>query len=425
MPKRKSKAKTIIIILSIVFVIAIIAFMMLMPKGPVPLEVTTGKVERKNLTMTIQAVGNIVPEVEVKISSETSGEIEVLPVKEGQIVKKGDLLVKIKQDIIETQLDQFKAAVEASAMEIEVRKAELERAKNELMRVTELYKKEFASKQELDRAKAAFDQADASYRASIQRKNQAIANLEQFRRTAARSEIRSPISGIINKLSVEIGEKVVGTAQMQGTEMMRVSDFSTMLAVVDVDENDVVYIKIGDTAKIEVDALPDVVLLGTVIEVKNAPVKSQLGTQDEAVNFPVKIRIIDKEQRLRPGMSCNVEIATETRNNVLAIPIEAVTIRDSKKEKENQQQSDGIRRVEEQNEKKPKTQRAQSVVFIKDNNIARMIPVKTGISDKGFIEIVEGLKENDEIIIGSFDVVTNKLRDSSLIRVAAPENKKK
>lgn len=398
---------------------------MLMPKGNMSIEVNVGKVERKNLTMTIQAVGNIVPEVEVKISSETSGEIEVLPVKEGQEVQKGDLLVRIKQDIVETQLDQLKAVVEASSMDIEVRKAEVERAKNELSRVAELYKKEFASKQELDRAKAAFDQADASYRASIYRKNQAVANLEQFRRTAARTEIRSPIKGIINKLSVEIGEKVVGTAQMQGTEMMRVSDFSSMLAVVDVDENDVVYIKIGDTARIEVDALPDVVLKGTVIEVKNAPVKSQVGTQDEAVNFPVKIRIIDKENRLRPGMSCNVEISTETRYNVLAIPIEAVTIRDSKKEQEKDKLGEGIRRVEEQEEKKPRSQRAQSVVFIKENNIARMVPVKTGISDKGYIEIIEGLKENDEVIVGSFDVVNNKLKDSSLIKVAPPLNMKK
>jgi HlyD family secretion protein len=208
---------------------------------------------------------------------------------------------------------------------------------------------------------------------------------------------------------------------MQGTEMMRVSDFSTMLAVVDVDENDVVYIKIGDTARIEVDALPDIVLLGTVIEVKNAPVKSQVGTQDEAVNFPVKIRIIDKENRLRPGMSCNVEIATETRNNVIAVPIEAVTVRDSKKEQEKEQSSEGIRKVDDREDKKPKSQRAQSVVFIKDNNIAKMVKVKTGISDKGFIEITEGLNENQEIIIGSFDVVTNKLKDSSFIRVAPLE----
>ncbi len=414
MAKKKSK-KRLYIILGILLVIIIASVLYnVFNKNNDAIEVTVTEVGRRTITQKVSAIGKIEPETEVKISSEASGEIIYFGVKEGDTVRAGQILIKIKPDIIETQLEQFRAAAKSAKIEIELMKTEVERTEAELKRINELYAKDFASKQELDFAKAAYEKAVANYQASLSRYAQAKSALKQIERNAERTNIYSPINGIITKQLVEKGEKVVGTAQFQGTELLRVADLSVMNAIVDVDENDIVMVNIGDTAEIEIDALDDVILKGVVIEIGHSAELEAVGTADQVVNFKVKIRLLDLDKRLRPGMSCNAEIITDKKTDVLAVPLTAVTIRKTKEK----QKEESNERIKMKNDEKEKPKRPPSVVFIveKDNKVKQQV-VKTGISDEGYIEIIEGLKEGQKIVSGNFMAVSKKLKDGTKIRI--------
>ncbi|MEJ5286795.1 MAG: ABC transporter, RND-adapter-like protein [Candidatus Kapaibacterium sp.] len=414
MAKRKSKKK-LVILATVIVLIVVIAVAFLSGRKDEVIKVTTAKVERRTIVQTVSAVGEIEPETKVKISSETSGEIIYLGVREGDTVRANQLLVRIKPDIFQTQLEQFKAAAEAAKVQIESARAEKVRAESEFRRISELYEKEFASKQEFELAKANYERAVAAYNASLSNYQQALAAYKQMQKSFERTEIYSPINGIVTSLSVEKGEKVVGTAQMAGTEIMQVADLSVMNAIVEVDENDIVNVKVGDTADIEVDAIPDEIFKGVVVETGHSAMTSKLGTQDEVKNFKVKIRILNPDRRLRPGMSCNAEIQTNKKENVLAIPLQAVTVRLEDFTPKSDVSSGEIEKSQE--EKKTIKKTPPSVVFLNDKGKAKMVKVKTGISDKGYIEIIDGLKEGDEVISGSFMAVSKLLKDGSPIKV--------
>jgi HlyD family secretion protein len=413
MAKKKSKKRLYIIIGILFIIIAASVLNSIFNKDDDAIEVTVSKVSKRTITQKVSAIGKIEPETEVKISSEASGEIIYFGVKEGDTVRAGQILIKIKPDIIETQLEQFKAAANAAKIEIELMKTEMDRTEAELKRINELYAKDFASKQELDFAKAAYDKAVASYQASLSRYTQAQSALKQIQRNAERTNIYSPINGVVTKQLVEKGEKVVGTAQFQGTELLRVADLSVMNAIVDVDENDIVLVSIGDTAEIEIDALEDVILKGVVIEIGHSAELESVGSADQVVNFKVKIRLLDVDARLRPGMSCNAEIITDKKEDVLAVPLTAVTIRKTK-EKNEKEDNERIKLKKHENEK---TKRPPSVVFVVKGNKVKQQVVKTGISDEGYIEILEGLKEGQKIVSGNFMAVSKKLRDGARIRI--------
>jgi HlyD family secretion protein len=411
MAKKSKKKFWILLIISIV-VLALIGLMIFQPKDH-RISVTTTKVDTRTITQTVSALGKIQPEMQVKISSQTSGEIIFLGVKEGDTVKQNQLLVRIKPDIVEAQLKQAQATAEAAKMEIGAREAEKDRAAADFKRIQDLFKKEFASKKDFDAAEAAFNGASSSYKAALARYQSALAQLNQVERDKDRTSIFSPIAGVVTTLGVELGEKVVGTGMMQGTELMQVSDLSIMNALVNVDENDIVLVSIGDTAHVEIDAISDKKLRGVVIEIGHSAITSQLGSQDQVVNFQIKVRLIDNEFRLRPGMSCNVEIQTETRHNVLAVPLQAVTVRDaSLNQTSNSEMKDGSEHAAGL-----KIIRPPSVVFLSKAGKAVLTPVKTGISDKGFIEIIEGLNSGDEIISGSFVAVSKELADGMEIKI--------
>ncbi len=421
MAKKKSKKKLYITI-SIILTLLIGGIIMgLLNKDDGEISVVTSKVQKRTIIQSVSAVGKIEPETEVKISSEASGEIVFLGVKEGDTVRGGAVLVRIKPDIIETQLEQYKSAAEATNLEIDVMKTEKDRAAQELKRISELYQKEFSSKQELEMAKANFDKSVSNYQASLSRYQQSLSALKQIQKSADRTTVYSPINGVVTKLDIEKGEKVVGTSQFQGTEMMRVSDLNIMNALVDVDENDIVLVKIGDTTRIQVDAIRDVVFKAIVLEIGHSAQVNQLGTQDQITNFKVKIRFIDQDGRLRPGMSCNVDIETNRRENVLSIPLTSVTVRETKTETNVKEER--IQKKEDEKEK-IRVKRPPSVVFMKNGLTAKMVEVKTGISDKGFIEILEGLKEGDEIISGNFMAVSKLLKDGSKIKFDVVSKKK-
>lgn len=409
---KKSKKKVWILLVLFIIAIAIIGLMVFSPKDN-RISVTTSKVEKRTITQTVSAIGKIQPEMQVKISSQTSGEIIFLGVKEGDTVKQNQLLVRIKPDIIEAQLQQAQASAEASKMEIGAREAEKDRAAADFRRIQDLYKKEFVSKKEFDAAEAAFNGATSSYKAALARYQSALAQLNQVERDKDRTSIFSPISGVVTTLGVELGEKVVGTGMMQGTELMQVSDLSIMNALVNVDENDITMVSIGDTAYVEIDAISDKQYRGVVFEIGHSAIASQLGSQDQVVNFQIKVRLIDTEFRLRPGMSCNVDIKTDTRHDVAAVPLQAVTVRDAGLQ-QNNDNSNGDNSTATNG---MKINRPPSVVFLHKSGKAVMTKVKTGVSDKGFIEIIEGLNVGDEIISGSFVAVSKDLSDGAEIKV--------
>lgn len=422
--KKKSSKKTIFIVVGVLAVLGAILIALVAGKSKDGIEVTTEKVSRRTITQKVSAIGKIQPETEVKISSEASGEIIYLQKREGDRVTKGEMLVRVKPDLVQTQLEQFKAAVDAAQTRIAVAKSEVERANRELKRISGLYEKEFSSRNEFEQAQTAFEQAQSRYQAAIADKQQADAAYRQTAVSASRTTIYAPMSGVVTSLSVEQGEKVVGTAQMQGTEIMRVADLSVMNARVDVDENDIVLIHIGDTARVEIDAYPDQTFDGIVYEIANSPKTSAVGTQDEVVNFEVRIRLLNPNVTLRPGMSCNVEIETETRNDVLAVPLQAVTVRMQEKNDKPELGNGSIRKAEDDKEKKM-MKRPPSVVFLNSNGKAKQTTVETGLSDDGYIEIKSGLSEGAEIVSGSFQAINKELQDDSPILIKKKETRAK
>lgn len=413
MAKKTSKARVITIVLLLIVIVGGGIWFIVANKGDSAVAVTVEPVGRRTITQTVSATGKIQPETLVKISSETSGEISFLGVKEGDTVKKGQLLIRIKPDIVETQLDQSKAAAGAAKANMNASKAELDRAQENLNRVTSLYEKKYASQEELEQARGTVNQRQAMYNAAAENYEQSLASLRQIQVQASRTSIYSPIDGIVTSLFIEQGEKVVGTAQMQGTEILQISDLTVMNALVDVDENDVVLINIGDTARIEIDAFPNRQFNGVVYQIGNAAKTSSLGTQEEVVNFEVRVRLIDLDPRLRPGMSGNADIETETHTNVLAVPLQAVTIRqpaETEKKEEAAQEEDTAK-------EKRAAKKLPSVVFVNKNNKAEMVKVETGISDNGYIEIKSGLEEGAPVVTGSFQAITKQLENGTVIKV--------
>ena len=416
---KKSIGKKKIAIIAIVLVAQAAVLLVLFGRGDKATTVTVENVSRRTITETVSAIGKIQPETEVKISSEASGEVIFVGAKEGDSVRKGQLLVRIQPDLIETQVDQFRAALASAKVGIEIAKAELERAEADMKRVLSLFQKQFASKQEMETSKAAYERAQGQYQTALTEKSRTEAALKQISVSLSRTSIYAPIGGVLTKLDIEQGEKVVGTAQMQGTEMMRISDLNVMNAIVDVDENDVVKVHVGDTARVKIDAYPNREFLGYVAEVSHSPKQKGIGTQDEVINFEVKIRLVDKEATLRPGMSCSVEIETETHGNVLSVPLQAITIRsDAKKiaEPTDDMATTSVR------ETKRRDMRPPQVVFVVDNGKVRMVTIESGLSDSDFIEVKSGLKEGQTVVSGSYNTISKVLRDSMSVVV---ENTKK
>jgi HlyD family secretion protein len=318
-------------------------------------------------------------------------------------------------------VEQFAASAQASKLIIDANKAEVDRTEAELRRVTELYKKDFASREELDRATAAFQSATSRYLSSKSDYVRSQGALKQTQASASRTTILSPMDGVVTSLSVQRGEKVVGTAQMQGTEILRISNLDVMNAWVDVDENDVALISIGDTVRVRVDALRDRVYNGIVYEIGNSARVSAQGTQEEVVNFQVRIRLLDRDAQMRPGMSCNVDIETETRRNVLAVPIQSVTVPQESDKKTDVQQGPLLER---RGTRRDSTAAQRNIVWVTDGRTVRAVPVETGISDQGKIEILNGLKEGDTVVVGPYQAISKLLTPGAAIKIESAEARK-
>ena len=412
--RKKSKKKIIIFgSIGLLILILIIAAFIGGGKDDI-IMVQTEKVEKRNITQTVTATGIIDPEFKVIITPEVTGEIIQLPVEEGDIVKKGDLLIRIKGDQYYAQRDRLDASVKSAEANLQMRSAELDRVKLEYDRTKELHSKNLSSDSELEAAKSNYLTTKASYDAAAANVLQSKAQLREVQETLNKTTIYSPIDGIVTQLNVELAERVLGSGFSQGTNLMTVADLSNMEAVVDVDENDVVLVSVGDTANITVDAFGDKVFHGLVTQIGNSAQSSGLGTQEQVVNFEVKIKLIDLDPKLRPGMSCNADIETETVNDVISVPIQSVTARTDVPMSDDSTKTDST--MVENNGNGFKKNEPKEVVFIFEGGKVKMVPVKTGISDDNYLEIKSGLDSGAEVISGPYRAISRELQDGSTVR---------
>ncbi len=419
MARKKGKGGIIFLVIIVVAALAVAAWFFLMPKEPPGIEVTTQEVSRRTIVQTVSVTGKIEPEQEVKISPETSGEIVYLGVDEGDTVSKNQLLIRIRPDLVQSQLEQGKAASDAAKARINSAESDFVQAKQSYDRMLKLFNSEVISAEELDQAKNRMEQAESALSVSREEFRRQEASLKQMRYTAQRTEIYAPAAGIVTALNVDVGETVVGTAQMAGTVMMRIADLGIINAVVEVDENDVVLISLGDTADVKIDALQDTTFRGVVHKIGNTAITSGLGTQSEVVNFQVEIRMLESHPQLRPGMSCSAEIRTETRNDVIAVPLQSVTLkRPSAMGKQQMNAEDEKDEAETEEKAEVKT-----IVFKVFENTAVATDVETGISDRGFIEIRSGLQDDDVIVTGSFRAITRELTDGAIVKIDSGKTK--
>lgn len=405
----KSRKKLIILLFGGLFLILVVA-VILGSSGENVISVQTENVERHEITQLVTASGRIQPETEVKISAEVSGEIVELPVREGQRVQRGDLVVRIRPDAYIAARNRARAAYEGAQAELRRQEANLQKAVSEYNRMQELFGKQLVSESELITARTNHTVALAGRDAAGHQIAQAQATLEEVSENLQRTNIYAPMSGTVTVVNSELGERVVGTGMMGGTEIMVISDLSRMEARVDVDENDVVQVSIGDTARVEVDAYPDRIFDGVVTEIAHAARTRGMGTQDEVVNFEVKIRIIDPDVMLRPGMSMIADIETDIRPYAIAVPIQSVTIRIDETNPQD---------TERQTERRRGRGRDQpdEIVFIVDGDKVKAVQVKRGIMGDRYVEIVEGLEEGMEVVTGSFRAINRDLKDGALVKV--------
>lgn len=424
-PKRGKTRKWIILGVIVLALAGLGTWALLRKREPV-LTVQTEKVGLRNLTELVVATGKIQPVVKVVINPEVSGEIVELPVRDGQHVRKGDLLVRIKPDPYIASRNSSEAIHRSALAGVELSRAELEKSKIEFARFEKLYNSHLISESDFLSARTSLDVSQARFETAQHQADQAKASLARAEEDLAKTTITAPIDGTVTSLKSERGERVVGTAMMAGTEIMTISDLGTMEARVDVGEIDVVMVKVGDKARLEVDSFRDRKFSGIVTEIANAAKTQGMNTQQEATKFEVRIRVQEREV-FRPGMSVTAEVETRYRTNVLAVPLQCVTTRLPKEEKakldkakkqaaETSSEEDsgeaGSARRRTSNAPKP-----VEVVFLAKNGKAVMRQVTRGIADEQYTEITSGLEEGEEVISGGYKAINRELEDGKAIRV--------
>jgi len=429
--QRRARRKKQIIFGSIGLVVLWIIVSIIWSKREKPIPITTDKAIRKTIVQTVSATGKVQPELEVKISPEVAGEIIELPVEDGKEVKKGDLLVRVRPDSYKALVEQQEAAISAAKATNLQQKATMMKTEQDFKRAEDLFNKKLISAQEDNAAQAAYDVAKNTYESSLHEIERAQAGSSQARDQLSKTTIYSPIDGTVTVLNSKQGERLVATGQFAGTEVMRVADLGHMEARVDVNENDVVNVKVGDKVEVKVDAYADRKFHGTVYQIGNTGKTTGSGTQEEVTNFEVKIRIEDHDVTLKPALSCTAEIQTNEVKDVVAVPMQAVTIRTGesnlspeeieKKRKKVAQRDKGDNNAEFVNERaekaaqKEEREKLSKVVFLKRGNKAQVAKVTTGISDDTYTEIKSGVQPGDEVISGSYSAISRKLKDGAKV----------
>ena len=428
---KPNKGRKLIIFTVIAVGLIALTLTAIFKKREVVITVQTEKVTRRNLTELVVANGKIQPVVQVVISPEVAGEITVLPVKEGDRVKKGDLLVQIKPDNYEASRNSAEANYMSALAGKTVAQAELDKAETEFKRNQELFRTKLVSDSVMLDFKTVFDVAKLRYTNSVHQANQAKYGLDKARDDLSKTTIQSPMDGTVTRLRSQLGERVLGTSFNMGTEIMTIANLEAMEARVDIGEIDVVLIKPGQRTRLEVDAFKDRKFTGTVTEIANASKGStslgQSSQSQEATKFEVKIRITEKES-FRPGMSVSTEIETRYATNVLTAPIAAVTTRMPKGANTNSAAAPAKPAEEDADPNAVKVQKPAKdapkpveVIFVVESDHVKQVPVKIGISDDNYWEITEGLSEGKEIVAGGYKAVSRELEDGKKIRKSTPE----
>ncbi len=462
MPNPKKRRKFLILTAIAVALVALTLVAIFKKREPV-ITVQTEKVTRRNLTEVVVANGKIQPVMQVPISAEVSGEITVLPVKEGQFVRKGDLLLKIKPDYYLAALNQSKAAYESSLNGQTTAQANLEKAEADYKRNKELFDRKLISEADYIGFKTSRDISKAQLNSSLHQVEMAQASVASAEEQLAKTTISSPLDGTVSRLKSQVGERVLGTVQNAGTEIMTIADLTEMETRVDIGEMDVVLIQPGQKVRLEVDAFKDKKFPGTVTQIANSSKASGLSAaysssqSQEATKFEVRIHINEKEF-FRPGMSVTAEIETRYRTNALTVPLASVTTRppkptDKKSGSTTNIVSSATNGVAATNKpsaltntfastnsvstsmnavaatnafgadkKKEASSKLSEVVFVVEGDHAKMAPVKIGICDDNYWEITEGLTDGQEIVTGGYKAISRDLADGKKIIKGVPDS---
>lgn len=433
MAKKKNTLKYFLIGAGVLVVLVIVANKMgWIGQGDVT-KVSTEKAAKRTVNEQVSASGKVQPEVEVKLSSEVSGEIVELTVKEGDVVKKGQVLCRIRPDILQSGYDRAVASLNAQRASLAVAEQQLKQQEANFVNIEatykrnkELFDKKVISAAEFDKVRADYESSRASLEA--QRQNvlatrygidQSAASVKEASDNLARTTIYAPVDGVISMLSVELGERVVGTAQMAGTEIMRIANMNTMEVVVEVNENDITRVALNNEATIEVDAFQGRKFKGVVTEIASSSNNAASATSgaDQVTNFNVKIRILPESYEdllrkdqpnpspFRPGLSATVDIHTQ-QDTGLAVPIQAVTTRDAPAEADSTKAAAPV---------KIGSSVREYVFVYQDNGTVKQVEVTTGIQDDSYIRILSGLKEGDEVVVRPFNAISKLLKDGSRV----------
>jgi HlyD family secretion protein len=430
------KLKHILITVGVLIALLVVAKLTGLIGGEKIEKVTVEKAENRKVTETVTASGKIQPETEVKLSSEVSGEVVELLVKEGDVVKKGQLLFKVRPDVLKSGFDRAsasyssqKASVASAAQLLEQSKGTFANEEGIYKRNVELFKKKVISVAEFDAAKAAYSTARTNLESAKQSViaakftlEQSGANVQEASANLAKATIFAPVDGVISKLSVELGDRILGTAQFAGTEIMRISNLNSMEVNVDVNENDINRVNVGDSATIEVDAFADKKFKGVVTEIASSSkdIGATSTSVDQVTNFVVKVRIAtdsysgvkggarDLPSPFRPGLSATVDIESSSING-LSVPIQAVFTKGAVKEDKKEEGND-------ENASKQKSKlndkTIKQYVYTYSNGIVKQIEVVTGIQNDQYIQVISGLKAGTEVVSGPYSAIQNRLKDN-------------
>ena len=391
---RRKKTNSRLTKISATFLIIVLSILVLIFSGVIKLDnkikVEIEQAERRDIIETVSASGKIQPEIEVKISPDVSGEIVELLVQEGDIVDKGDLLLKIKPDIYKSILERSRATVNTAKSNLAKSKAQYAEQRANYSRNKRLYNQQAISLSDYEQIESAYKIATYNVESSEYAVNSAQASLNEAKENLDKTSIYAPVNGTISILNVELGERVVGTGQMSGTELMRIANLNAMEVAVEVNENDIIRVNIGDTSIIEVDAFLGNKFKGVVTEIASSANVTGVSA-DQVTNFKVKIRILNSAN-FRPGMTASVEVKTNLVEDVVSVPIQAVTTR-----KDTSYDKEKNNKIE--------------CVFLYEDNLAKFSLVKTGIQNDRYIQIIEGVLDEDILIIGPYSLVSKSLDD--------------
>ena len=417
--KKKQQRRTIIFIISGILAAGATAVFWTSLQSE-KIAVSTEQVFRKEVIHYVIATGKIEPELEVTISPDVSGEIIELHVKEGETVDAGTLLFKIQPDVYIKQVEQNRARLNlAKSQSLEARARKL-KAEDDFRKASVLHSDKLISDSDYLTAKTNAEAARAAYEAARFTIKQNESLLDQSLEQLDKTTVTSPMNGTVIALESKLGERVVGTGQFQGTDVLRIANLDRMQVEVEVNENDIVNVKKGDMVIVSVDAFGDRKFNGVVNEISNSAITQSEGTQEEVTNFSVKIRILNHGRLLKPGMSATADIETERVQNALVVPIQSVTLRgpDSAGDFRRSAEEEP-REQEDQNENSTPwpDKGSRQGVFVVENNTALFRPVETGTTDNTHIVISKGVKEGEEVVSGSYTAITRLLKDGSRVKL--------